>query len=473
MKTWDAIVIGSGPGGSIAALECAEAGLETLMMEESYVNSRIESHHTFEEVLENYRSAGLTAAVGKPTISYVDSVAIGGGSHVNSGIYHRPPRHIMEQVGGYLGAKRDSFEEILLLNENQISVNISSVDLISSRLLESAKKLGVRAECAKTWITESIDIEEGISRQKFARITMQKSIHLLFKKLGGTINTGIKVVEITKKNKSWQLICEETHSKKQLYFQSHKLFLGAGAIETPRLLRRSSLIPGRSVFVRAHPMIKVAYKFPDVVSHENNRVPTFQTTEFLPRSVIGCSLPTLSQMLLWCGPKVFRSLLQENLSQWALLYTLIAPESKIILSLFSSRIFFPLFLMNSQDRKFFLEQIKMMDRLAREAGAVSRLTPIGKLQGEFTDLKFKNSNESGDEQTILRNAGVSTLHLYGSCPIGMDPKKSLVSPSGEVWGQSNLVVVDSSVIPGAIGVNPQGTVMALSRLITRNFLGKL
>jgi len=56
-----------------------------------------------------------------------------------------------------------------------------------------------------------------------------------------------------------------------------------------------------------------------------------------------------------------------------------------------------------------------------------------------------------------------TVHLFGSCPLGQ-----AVDPWGQVIG--GLYINDGSLLPGALGVNPQGTIMAVARRNIQHFL---
>lgn len=57
---------------------------------------------------------------------------------------------------------------------------------------------------------------------------------------------------------------------------------------------------------------------------------------------------------------------------------------------------------------------------------------------------------------------VLTAHPLGGCPMGDDPRSSVVDDRGEVWGYPNLYVVDGSMVPGALAVNPSLTITALA-----------
>lgn len=55
-----------------------------------------------------------------------------------------------------------------------------------------------------------------------------------------------------------------------------------------------------------------------------------------------------------------------------------------------------------------------------------------------------------------------TAHPLGGCAMGDSPATSVVNDRGEVWGYPNLFVVDGSIIPTALAVNPSLTIAALA-----------
>ena len=58
-----------------------------------------------------------------------------------------------------------------------------------------------------------------------------------------------------------------------------------------------------------------------------------------------------------------------------------------------------------------------------------------------------------------------TVHLMGTCGMGGDPTRHVCDPYGKVYDTEGLYVADASLLPGAVGVNPMETIMALA---TRN-----
>jgi choline dehydrogenase-like flavoprotein len=70
----------------------------------------------------------------------------------------------------------------------------------------------------------------------------------------------------------------------------------------------------------------------------------------------------------------------------------------------------------------------------------------------------------------LRDLNIMTVHLCSSVPMGGDPERSAADPFGRIHGFDNLRVNDSSLLPDAPGINPQGTVMAIASRNCAHFL---
>jgi cholesterol oxidase len=55
-----------------------------------------------------------------------------------------------------------------------------------------------------------------------------------------------------------------------------------------------------------------------------------------------------------------------------------------------------------------------------------------------------------------------TVHPLGGCPMSDDPAGGVVDDAGKVHGYEGLYVLDGSIVPTALGVNPSKTIAALA-----------
>lgn len=74
----------------------------------------------------------------------------------------------------------------------------------------------------------------------------------------------------------------------------------------------------------------------------------------------------------------------------------------------------------------------------------------------------KLGGEAGSALTEVILGTPMTAHIMSGVAMGTDASNGVVDLSGEVFGYKNLRVLDGSIIPGNLGVNPSLTITALS-----------
>ena len=74
-----------------------------------------------------------------------------------------------------------------------------------------------------------------------------------------------------------------------------------------------------------------------------------------------------------------------------------------------------------------------------------------------------------ETQPAPERTALMTIHLFASCPMG-ETEFRPVDSFGRLKGWGNVILADGSVLPGAPGVNPQGTIMALALRAADAFL---
>jgi cholesterol oxidase len=69
-------------------------------------------------------------------------------------------------------------------------------------------------------------------------------------------------------------------------------------------------------------------------------------------------------------------------------------------------------------------------------------------------------------------SGYITVHPLGGCPMADDPERGVVDDAGKVHGYDGLYVLDGSIVPTALGVNPSKTIAALAERGVERLIGE-
>jgi choline dehydrogenase-like flavoprotein len=104
----------------------------------------------------------------------------------------------------------------------------------------------------------------------------------------------------------------------------------------------------------------------------------------------------------------------------------------------------------------------MLARMMFEAGAREVWPGIYGLPSVLTSIDQVKLIEEAPADSRLYS--MITTHLFGAARMGVDPGTSVVGPDFQSHEARGLWVVDSSVFPTNLGVNPQHSIMGLSRL---------
>tara|TARA_B100000427_G_scaffold198739_1_gene165181 strand:- start:7013 stop:8308 length:1296 start_codon:yes stop_codon:yes gene_type:complete len=411
------VVIGSGPGGAIAALTLAEKGIPVTILEEGQHNLDLKMF-SIEEVQHRYRNGGQTLLFGNPNINYGEGCCLGGGSEINSGLYHRTPKNILEKWS------LTNFDEShFLYAEKLLSVNTQTQDSppFSFKLHEGSNKMGWDNHVAPKWFIWDKAAKQSY-RQSITVAILPKLI-----KLGTKIFDNTKVRKLKKKGPHWEIICDDKR------YTAEHVILSAGAIQSPFILRNSGFKKGIGNTLTCHPTTKVVGKFKEKVNGLTYAVGPHQVK--IPDSPFS---------------------LGSSVSLPAHLATLLKEQND------------------------FHELMKEWEYM----GVFYVMVP-GKSKGTIRHLPFSHSPKASykldkDEieqlmigqhrlETLLKKAGcintfpaslqtLMTIHLMGSIPLN-----GPINEYGILKESPNLLISDASILPSSLGVNPQGTIMALSR----------
>lgn len=101
------------------------------------------------------------------------------------------------------------------------------------------------------------------------------------------------------------------------------------------------------------------------------------------------------------------------------------------------------------------------------AAGAEKVTPASNDVEPFTSW---SDAKRGIENMPIRspNTFVNTTHPLGGCAMGSDEKISVVDTNAKFHYLSNLVVIDGSIFPTSLGVNPSLTIYAISAKLAKH-----
>ncbi|MCV7102630.1 GMC family oxidoreductase N-terminal domain-containing protein, partial [Mycobacterium palustre] len=151
--TADAVVVGSGAGGAMAARTLARSGLDTVVLEEGrrWTVEEFRTTHPIDRYAGLYRGGGATVALGRPSLVLPIGRAVGGTTVVNSGTCYRPPQAVQRRWRDEFGLGLADPDRLgAYLDDVEATLRVAPVPLqIMGRngrlLLDAAAALGWRA----------------------------------------------------------------------------------------------------------------------------------------------------------------------------------------------------------------------------------------------------------------------------------------------------------------------------------------
>lgn len=461
-------VIGSGPGGAISAALLAEAGREVLLLEEGAALP-LSACPPFSaaEMESKYRCGGMTTALGRPKIAYVEGCVAGGGSEINSALYHRTPPEILAQW-------RDAYrveglgEEEMAPHFAQVEQELSVATMpgewpkASLRLRQGANALGWKSLEVPRWVRYRSGGPAQGERQTMSVTYLPRA-----QRAGARLLAETRAAHLAPLAGGWAIEVRRPGGRREI-IRTPTVFLCAGAIQTPALLRRSGIRRNIGRTLQVHPTVKVVARFPEVVNSAGMGVPVHQVKEFAPRISFGCSIssPPFLALGLLEAPELLPTL-SRDWPRMAVYYAMITPRGRgFVLPLPGVREPLVGYRLAGEDLRNLGEALDRLCQLLFAAGA-DLLCPA--LTG-WPPLRSDAARQTLPASLPASRAQLMTIHLMGSCPMGEDRARCAADSYGRVHGLRGLYLNDASLLCSACGVNPQGSILALARRNVLHFL---
>jgi choline dehydrogenase-like flavoprotein len=467
------VVIGSGPGGAITACLLAEAGREVTLVESGpFLTLEECPQFTRDEMERKYRNGGVTAALGRTKVAYVEAHCVGGGSEINAGLYHRTSEDILEAwrrdfhlEGASLSDMLPHFEAC----ERDVSISYlpGAAPAASLKLHEGAGLKGWKSLEVPRWFKYASD--GAGEKQSMTRTFIPRALSA-----GCKLVANVRARRLRRSRGRWVVETERTlpdGRRTRHRLRCKTLFVCCGAIQTPLLLQASGIAPLAGRTLRMHPTVKVVARFPDAINSRDIGVPwgvpVHQVKEFSPRLSFGCSIsgaPYLSLAMLDHPTQTHG--VQDGWPHMAIYYAMITGGSGSVRRLPGYRDALVRYALGETEMRDLADGTRKLCELLFAAGAeVLYPTVDGAAPLAGIDDVSKLADPLPQGRTSLM-----TIHLFSSCPMGEDQRRCVTDSFGRVHGHDGLYIADASLLCTAPGVNPQGSIMAFARRNALHFL---
>ena len=429
---YDTVVVGSGPGGSIAALRLLEKGEKVAIIESgaAYSSGQIK-HHSLDQTKYQFNKQGMTFCLGNIPMLFAEGSTYGGGSEVNSGLYFKLTGPYRTQFLKESGLSEEEWVEGEKIVEQMLSIQKApkgTYDNLNSALIQGSRKLDLTCEEVPRWRTYS-------PREQSQ--TMQETYLKKAEQLGLVTYTETEVTKILSKESYVELKVRDTINR-SFKLRSKKIVLAAGTISTPTILKNSKLIKDKVSF-NFHPMLRCVVDYGEPVNG-GDLFPSFQSWTKDYKFKFGYSVssfPFIKAVMASFGQ--FKKLkLQENFVSYF--------SSTVFDKPFGRIIFF-------RNRPFPIMYISKIDRK--------------KLKEGFALLQ-ETLNNGGIKEFWPKNGipPMTTVHIFGSLPLNYN--KDLDSFGG-LKIDNRIKICDSSILPSAPWGNPQAVMMVLNEILIQKW----
>jgi choline dehydrogenase-like flavoprotein len=466
----EVVVVGTGAGGGVVGRELADRGFAVVYVEEGEHHRRnafngrsIEAHRRF------YRGA---FTVGSAPMPIFMGRLVGGSTAINGGTCFRTPPWILERWCDDLGTSEfapDAMARYFARVEACLHVAPTErrhVGPIADVMTRGCDALGWHhfpvmrnaPGCTGAGFCD-FGCQSGARRGTdvaYVPAALEKGALLL---------TGLRAERVILE--AGRAVGVEGIAKngRTLRVRARTVILAGGAVPTPLLLLKQGLANrsgqvGRNLAVQ--PSSAFSALFDEAINAKDHVPQGYGCDEFLRDGMLlltaQADVNFTGMMLPFSGHRLMETLERiDHIASFALLVRDSVANGRVWRDVGG----FPAITYNVSQK-----DASRMHRLMTRAGEMCRaagaktLYPLAMSRSILDDAqafdRFRQATPSPNE--ILW----TSYHPLGTCKMGTDPRTSVVGIDHQVHDVPGLYVVDGSTVPGALGVNPQLTIMAMA-----------
>jgi len=465
----DFVVIGSGAGGATAALVLAEAGHDVIVLEEGpEVRAEDRGLGPSEAFSRLFRDRGAQVAMGRSVIPVLQGRCVGGTTVINGAIVWRLPEDAWVRSFEGTPYTMREFERCFDRIERDLSVAPASDALLggNGRLMrDGAKKLGWRGHAIKRNVVDCRGSGRCLESCPTQRKQSMEATYLpRAAALGARVvaDREVRTIEV-RGDRAVAALGRDPRGDTFRVEARRGVVLCASAIQSPCILQRSGIGgPHVGKHFTAHPATAVMGIYEEPVRIWEGATQSYEVDHFRGE---GFKMETASLPLELAGVRIpgfgaeFARRMAEypHMAVWGVQIRAEA-EGTVANGGATARIAYT---PTARDMDLFTRGIRELTKMHFAAGAKRVLPGV---HGVPASVEAHETSKLGDLPTDPRAYALIASHLFGTCRMASDPRAGVVDHDLAVHGVRGLWVLDASIFPTTLGVNPQHTIMALAML---------
>lgn len=486
----DLCVIGTGAGGAVVAARAAEAGRKVVILEAGGLFRRdrfkMQESEAFPDL---YQDRGTRQTADK-AITVLQGRSVGGGTTINWTTCFRTPESILDHWRKQHGIKSwtsaalvPHFEAV----ETRLNIEAWPEALANQnnkKLLEGARSLGWQAGPTRRNVRGCVNSGYcGMGCPVDAKQAMQITYISDAVADGATLVTDCHVHRLERDGEQIRAVIGEAMEEASEEGRAHrvtvlpqKVVVAGGALNSPALLLASDLDANDRVGKRTflHPVIGVAGRYREPVQAFYGAPQSITSHQFAEPKAgeVGFFLETapVHPALVASVFSGFGKELEDQMASLDHMGIMIALHidgllpgdegGRVHLSQGRPSLHYPI---SPALARAFKASHQRLAELTLAAGAEEaqslHLEPVKMRQKD--DVRRLTHKPYGALQHPIFSA-----HQMGGCAMGPDPKTSVVDERLKIHGLANAYVVDGSVLPTSLGVNPSETIYGMAHRAT-------
>jgi choline dehydrogenase-like flavoprotein len=482
-EEFDFVVIGSGAAGAVAAYTLTQAGFAVAILEEgAWVKTRQFGENVYEAFKTMFRDAGTQVLEGHSYMPLIQGRCVGGSTVVNSAIAWRTPEDVIDEWAGKYGLgdtlSAAALEPHFAALEHDLNVHAVDDDALGEnnrKFIDQASKEGIAPQRMRRYDRGC----KGSGRcmtgcPSAAKQGMSVTYVPWALAHGARIFTSCRADKVViEGGRAVGVLATTTATelgkatKRRVKLRARRgVFVAASTIQSPNILHRSGIrCAALGQHFQTHPGHGLGGRFDapvhmDFGATQGAESIHFRRSDRLKIETISMQPELAAVRIPGIGADLMRRFDDfAHLAVWAVLVRSEAEgtvrpgwggHDKVKFSATRTD-------MERMRKGLALAARMMFDAGAREVWpGIFGVPPVLKSVDEVKLI------EEGPADS--RAFSFVATHLFGAARMGPDPRTSVVGLDFSTHAAKGLHVVDSSIFPTNLGVNPQHSIMAVSRL---------